>query len=133
MYNSLVLPYFNYCSTVWHDNNSSHINNLYKLQKRAARVITSSDFSIRSVQIVETLQWQSIKTMLDKRELIMMFKVSNGMAPNYLTMLFHKCNNTNYHLRTNNLKMSLPKPKTDFLKKVSFIVEQLPGTSYPLI
>ena len=45
-----------------------------------------------------------------------MFKVLNGMAPNYLTMLFHKCNNTNYHLRTNNLKTSLPKPKTDFLK-----------------
>jgi hypothetical protein len=58
--------------------------------------------------------------MLDKRELIMIFKVLNGMAPNYLTMLFHKCNNTNYHLRTNNLKMSLPKPKTDFLKK-SFV------------
>jgi hypothetical protein len=51
MYNSLVLPYFNYCSTAWHDNNSSHINNLNKLQKRAARVITSSDYSIRSVQI----------------------------------------------------------------------------------
>ena len=99
MYNSLVLPYFNYCSThVWHDNNSSNINNLYKLQKRAARVITSSNYSIRSVQIFETLQWQSIKTMLDKRELIMMFKVLNGMAPYYLTMLFHKCNNTNYHL-----------------------------------
>ena len=30
MYNSLVLPYFNYCSTIWHDNNSSQINNLYK-------------------------------------------------------------------------------------------------------
>ena len=101
----MVLPYFNYCSTIWHDNNISHINNLFKLQKRAARVITSSDYSIRSVQIFETLQWQSIKTILDKRELIMMFKVLNGMAPNYLTMLFHKRNNTaNYHLRTHNLK-----------------------------
>jgi hypothetical protein len=38
----------------------------------------------------------------------------------YLTMLFHKCNNTNYHRRINNFKMSLPKPKTDFLKK-SFV------------
>ena len=84
-----AIPYFNYCSTVWHDNNSSHINNLFKLQKRATRVITSSDYSIRSVQICETLQWQPIKIILDKRELIMMFKVLNGMAPNYLTMLFY--------------------------------------------
>jgi hypothetical protein len=66
--------------------------------------------------------------ILYKRELIMMFKVLNGMAPNYLTMLFYKCNNTNYHLRTNNLKMSLP--KTGFLKK-SFVY-RFSGTSYPL-
>ena len=69
IYNSLVLPYFNYRSTVWHDNNSSHINNLFKLQKRAAQIITNSDYSIRSTQIFETLQWQPIKAVLDKREL----------------------------------------------------------------
>ena len=117
MYNSLVLLYFNYCSTVWHDNNSSHINNLFKLQKRAARIITNSDYSIRFTQTFETLQWQPIKAILDKRELIMMFKVLKGMAPNYLKMLFHVCNNTSYPLRTSNLKMSLRMPKTDFLKK----------------
>ena len=48
----------------------------------------------------------------------MMFKVLKGMAPNYLKMLFHVCNNTSYPLQANNLKMSLPKPeRTDFLKK----------------
>ncbi len=58
MYNSLVLPHFNYCSTIWHDDN---IENVLKLQKRAARVITSSDYSIRSHQIFKTLHWQPIK------------------------------------------------------------------------
>ncbi len=39
MYNSLVLPHFNYCSTIWHDdNNTQNIENLLKLQKRAARI-----------------------------------------------------------------------------------------------
>ena len=27
MYNSLVLPHFNYCSTVWHDGNNAHMKN----------------------------------------------------------------------------------------------------------
>ena len=118
MYNSLVLPHFSYCSTIWHDhNNTQNIENLLKLQKRAARIITSSDYSIRSHQIFETLQWQPIKTILDKRELLLMFKIIKGKAPNYLTMLFSNCNNINYQLRSNNLKISLPKPKTDFLKK----------------
>ena len=47
----------------------------------------------------------------------MMFKILKGMAPNYLKILFNKCNNVNYDLRTNDLKMSLPTPKTHFLKK----------------
>jgi hypothetical protein len=65
--------------------------------------------------------------ILYKRELIMMFKVLNGMAPNYLTMLFYKCNNTNYHLHTNNLKMSA---KNRFPKKelrLSFFWNKLPS------
>jgi hypothetical protein len=31
------------------------------------------------------------------------------MAPNYLTIMFRKCDNSNYSLRSNNLKLSLPK------------------------
>ncbi len=88
MYNSLVLPHFNYCSTIWHDdNNTQNIENLLKLQKRVARIMTSSDYCIRSHQ-----------TILDKRELLLMFKIIKGKAPNYLTMLFSNCNNINYQL-----------------------------------
>jgi hypothetical protein len=55
IYNSFVLPHFNYCSTIWNDNNKSHIDKLWKLQKRAARGITSFDYTIRSSQVFETL------------------------------------------------------------------------------
>ncbi len=47
---------------------------------------------------------------MDKRDLTMMFKVVKNIAPNYLTNMFRKCDNSNYSLR-------LPKPKTDFLKR----------------
>ena len=54
---------------------------------------------------------------MDKRDLTMMFKVVKNIAPNYLTNMFRKCDNSNYSLRSNNLKLSLPKPKTDFPKR----------------
>jgi hypothetical protein len=73
IYNSLVLPHFNYCSTIWNDNKKSHIDKLWKLQKRAARVITSSDYIIRSSQVFETFQWHPLKNLMDKRDLTMMF------------------------------------------------------------
>ena len=28
MYNALVLPHFNYCSTIWHDGNKNHMLNI---------------------------------------------------------------------------------------------------------
>ena len=117
IYNSLVLPHFNYRSTIWNDNNKSHIDKLSKLQKRAARIITSSNYFIRSSQVFKTLEWHPIKKLMDKRDLTMMFKILKNMAPNYLTTMFRKCDNSNYSLRSNNLKLSLPKPKTDFLKR----------------
>ena len=40
IYNCIVFPHFNYCCTVWSDaKNRSNVDRLFKLQKRAARII----------------------------------------------------------------------------------------------
>jgi hypothetical protein len=85
---------------------------------RAAQVITSSHYTSRSSQVFETLQWHPIQNLMDKQDRTMMFKVLKNIAPNYLTIMFRKCDNSNYSLRSNNLKLSLPKPITDFLKRI---------------
>jgi hypothetical protein len=38
------------------------------------------------------------------------------MLPNYISQLFHTCENSDYDLRSNNLKLPQRKPKTNFLK-----------------
>ena len=47
----------------------------------------------------------------------MSFKALTDRLPIYLQELFIKCNNDNYYLRSNNSKLALPKPKTNFLKR----------------
>ena len=116
MYNSLVLPRFTYCSTVWHGSSADHISKLYKLQKRAARVITGSNYDIRSTDIFETLNWRPIKDNLDERDLVMTFKAIKGIVPDYLIPTINLNGNANYQLRSNNRNIYLPKPKTNFLK-----------------
>ena len=74
MFNALVLPHFTYCSNVWNDGSCARIEKLYKLQKRAARVITGSSCEIRSTEIFENLGWERIEIILKKREHIMTFK-----------------------------------------------------------
>ena len=82
MYNALVLPHFNYCSTVWHDGNNSNIDKLFKLQKRAARIITGSTYEIRSVEIFNNLKWSPVINTLNQRESIMMYKILKRFSTN---------------------------------------------------
>ena len=63
----------------------------------------------------------------------MMFETLKGMVPNYLTQLFNICNNDDYQLRSNNLKIYLHKPKTNFLKIVFHIEELRLGIRFYLL
>ena len=117
MYNALVLSYFTYCSTVWSGGRYTHIDKLSKLQKRAARVITGDKYEVRSIEIFVKLRWLPIDTILKYREIVYTFKALTKRLPKYMFELFNKCNNTNYNLRSNDTKLSLPKTKTNFLKR----------------
>ena len=46
------------------DGSCAHIEKLHKLHKRAARVITGSNYEIRSTEIFEKLGWEKIETIL---------------------------------------------------------------------
>ncbi len=46
----------------------------------------------------------------------MTFKAIKGLLPEYILQLFHTCENSGYEVRSNNLKLSQPKPKTNFLR-----------------
>jgi hypothetical protein len=64
MYNALVWPHFNYCSTIWNDGSCSIIDKLFKLQKRAARVITVTPVSHAQLflkqQFARANNWRAI-------------------------------------------------------------------------
>ena len=75
MYNALVWPHFNYCSTIWNDGCCLIIDKLFKLQKRAAHVITGDTYDVRSTQTLDSLNWLPLEELLKQREIIMVFKI----------------------------------------------------------
>jgi hypothetical protein len=87
-----------------------------KVHKRATRVITGSNYEIRSPEIFEKLGWEKIEIILKKREHIMLFKALRGETPNYLSDLFVASHNNTYQLRSNDRKLYLNKPNTNFMK-----------------
>ena len=61
MYNALVVPYFDYCSPVWGCIGKCQSERLQKLQNRAARIITNSDYMTPSSCLLHDLGWNTLK------------------------------------------------------------------------
>ena len=58
LYNTLILPYFDYCCLVWNNCSITLKTSLQKLQNRADRVITGDSYDIRSEQVLGKLGWK---------------------------------------------------------------------------
>ena len=54
-------PYFDYCDVVWGDYSKTRADKLQKLQNRAARIITRADYSIRSSDVLNALEWSNLE------------------------------------------------------------------------
>ena len=110
LYNTLILPYFDYCCLVWNNCSTTLKTSLQKLQNRAARVITGDSYDIRSEQVLGKLGW---KTLEERREIKLtkyMSKVIVGDCPEILCNLFEKCNKEKYNVRSNGKLLRLSKP-----------------------
>ena len=117
MYNPLVSPHFIYCSNVWNDGNRTHIEKLYKMQKKAAHVITGSNYEIRSSEIFQRSGRELIEDTLKKRVSLTVFKALKGDLPENISENLKFEHNKQHQLRSNDCKIYLQKPKTDFIKK----------------
>ena len=123
IYNSLIKPLFEYCDIVWDNMPCSSVTRMQKLQNRAARVITSQGYEIRSSEIRQHLDWKTLSEYRTDHKLIMIHKILNNMAPSYLRDHFKISQlNNSYLLRSRKMMLVLPKPQTGFLKK-SFVYD----------
>ena len=55
LYYALINPYFDYCNIVWGIERNVHLENLFKLQKKAVRMITWSKWNSHSSPIFKKL------------------------------------------------------------------------------
>ena len=88
MYDALVAPYFDYCSEVWGCMGKGLCDRLQRLQNRAGRIITFSDYNRRSVDILRDLRWDSLEQRRSKQLAISVFKSLNNLYPESLKNVF---------------------------------------------
>ena len=90
-YKTMVRPILEYASTVWCPHKLSHINNLEKVQRRAARFCTGDYRRMSSVtEMLKDLNWPPLQTRRENATLIMLYKIIHNLVDipcnEYLTL-----------------------------------------------
>ena len=97
--------------------------NLQKKQNRAARIITRADYSIRSSDVLNSLEWSNLEERRKRHLLVTMFKIFNNDCPTYLREQFHRTSEIHdYNLRGSNYDLQLPLPKKQIFSSVHFLI-----------
>ena len=81
LYNSFILPYLTYCIEIWGMTFKCHIDPLFKLQKKALRLITHSHRLAHTESLLKQLNILTIEKLYVFSVQLFMFKFSNAVLP----------------------------------------------------
>ena len=107
LYTGIVEPQFRYCCSFWGCYGSMELDQLQKLQNRAARVITNSR------PLIQELGWKTTEELINGETKTMVFKSLHNLAPEYLCSLFTGNSQCSAHtLRNTVTDLKLPRKKS---------------------
>ena len=114
MYNALVMPYFNCCGAAWGNINKGQADKLQKMQNRAARILTFSNYDVRASVLLDELGWERLECVRLKQLAVTMYKIHNYLSPSYLRRIFTNTSKVHSHnLRNSELNYYVPRPRTE--------------------
>ena len=85
LYNTLVLPHIDYCSTVWGNSiRKKDLDRLQRIQNSAMRIILECHYRTHIWDMLRTLKWLRVEQRLHYNLCCQMWKIVNDQAPSYL-------------------------------------------------
>ena len=95
LYNSLILPYIHYCNITWAGVGTTILDPIYKLQKKALRICTSSSYVAPSQPLFFKLNVLNVYDIHKFKIALLLFGVNLKIAPKTIANLFKY--NFEYH------------------------------------
>ena len=90
------------------------LQTLQKLQNRAARIVTKSNFDTPSIDLIQSLNWTTVSDIIRGETATTVYKSLNGLVPEYLSSLFEKRSTRNVReLRNTETDLSIPLRKSN--------------------
>ena len=88
LYNTLVLPYLNYCAVVWGANYGSTLKPIILLQKRAVRIIGKKPFFHPSTPLFIKYKILKLPDIVKEQNIMIMFAFINNCLPLVISEMF---------------------------------------------
>ena len=101
LYKSMILPLLEYCDVIYDNCTVRESIALDRVQRGAALVCTGAYKHTRSDLLLSELGWQTLKERRNFHKLCLMYKIKNGLVPEYLAAALPRQNVTGYNLRNN--------------------------------
>ena len=116
LYSTVVRSNLEYAASVWSPHEAKLINSLETVQRRAVRWALHRYQRTASVrQMLAELGWQTLEQRRTHSRLLMLFKISHGLACVPHAFLSHPPN-TRHSRHTNTLSYALFQPRTNYFK-----------------
>ena len=116
-YKSFIQTHLDYCNIVWGATTQSNLLRLFRLQKRACKIIL--DYNVDN--IFESMKDLKIMTIYERiffRKAKFMYKVSSSITPSYINDMFTR-RTTNLALRSStSINYIPPKPNKEIFKRI---------------
>ena len=117
LYYSFIYPYLTYGIEVWGSCGVCNLNTVFKLQKRAIRIISSSHYLAHTEPLFKTYNLLPLSGIYQFSIGKLMYKYVNNQLPQIFNSMFMKSSSFhNYPTRTNN-KFTIPSLRTSLAQK----------------
>ena len=90
IYQALIQPHFDYFNIVWGNCGITLQNKVQKLQNRAVRVLTNSNYDVDAGHLFELLRWKNPVSQPQIQKATVVYKSLHGLAPDYLCSKFKR-------------------------------------------
>lgn len=99
LYASLILPYLSYCCEIWGNTYATNIVPLYKLQKKAVRVVNKAGYRDHTNLLFYDMKALKLKDLIDWKTATIMYNANKCLLPTNIQKLFSVVNHESVNTR----------------------------------
>ena len=115
LYNSLILPYLNYCTVIWGNNKKCRLTTLTNLQKKAVRCVAKTGYKDHTSPLFKRFNMLKLADIICLNAGVLMFRIMNSnVLPNL--NLFMPSNVIHHYNTRNATSIFITQCRTNYRK-----------------